>query len=101
MKVPLRIPVVSPVWFWDTDPKKINYTVNADEVIVRIFNYGTDVEVKEIIKCYGADYVSKILINETNIHGPAFERGMSILNIPPQNFKCYGKKLFRSNYWKI
>ena len=39
--------------FWDTKIEKINWIRNKKWVIKRVFEYGNDLEIKEIIHFYG------------------------------------------------
>lgn len=49
------------VYFWDTDMSKIDWRGNARSVVKRIFEYGDDRAVKEIIRFYGRNTVKLIL----------------------------------------
>jgi plasmid maintenance system antidote protein VapI len=52
--------------FWDTDINQINWRKNAKWVVQRVFEYGNDTEIQEIIRFYGKIKVKEILdsINE-------------------------------------
>jgi hypothetical protein len=46
--------------FWDTKIEKINWIRNKKWVIKRVFEYGNDLEIKEIIHFYGKNYTGYI-----------------------------------------
>lgn len=46
--------------FWDTKVDKINWIRNKKWVIKRVFEYGNEQEIKEIIRFYGKDVIKKI-----------------------------------------
>ena len=65
--------------FWDCDLNLIDWQKNSSAVILRIFERGNDNEIKEIIRFYGEDLISKTLnenpsrlptvkINAANFH---------------------------------
>ena len=49
------------VLFWDTDIEKIDWQKYKNYVINRVFERGTEKEIKEIISFYGEDTVREIL----------------------------------------
>lgn len=52
-----------PVLFWDTEPEKINWMLQKQAVINRVFERGNDEEKNEILRFYGPDEVNKVLNN--------------------------------------
>jgi len=52
---------LSKALFWDTRIEKINWVKNKAWVIKRVFEYGNDPEIKEIIRFYGKDTVKSTL----------------------------------------
>jgi len=53
-----------PVLFWDTEPEKINWMLQKQAVINRVFERGNEEEKNEILRFYGPDEVNKVL-NDT------------------------------------
>ena len=53
--------ILSKALFWDTRIEKINWTRNKAWVIKRTFEYGNELEIKEIIRFYGVDTIKTIL----------------------------------------
>jgi hypothetical protein len=49
--------------FWDTEPEKINWVLQKQAVINRVFERGNEQEKKEILRFYGQDDVNKALID--------------------------------------
>jgi plasmid maintenance system antidote protein VapI len=47
--------------FWDTIIEKINWIRNANYIIQRVFEYGNEPEIEEIIRFYGREKVQKAL----------------------------------------
>jgi len=47
--------------FWDTKIEKINWIRSAFYIIKRVFEYGNEMEIKEIMKFYGREKVSETL----------------------------------------
>ena len=52
-----------PVLFWDTELQKINWILQKQAVIDRVFERGNEEEKNEILRFYGDDEVNKV-INE-------------------------------------
>jgi plasmid maintenance system antidote protein VapI len=57
-----------PVVFWDTDMGLINWDKNKKSVIYRVFERGNEHEIKEIIRFYGKETVSNILVEKASMH---------------------------------
>jgi len=51
------------VLFWDTELKKINWILQKEAVIKRVFERGNDDEKNEIIRFYGINTVDKVIKN--------------------------------------
>ncbi len=49
--------------FWDTDLNTIDWQKNKHDIINRIFEYGTEEEIKEIIAFYGKEEIKAALDN--------------------------------------
>lgn len=49
--------------FWDTRIDKINWIRNKEWVIQRAFEYGNDIEIKEIIRFYGIETIKQVIPN--------------------------------------
>ena len=56
-----------PVVFWDTDIKTVDWEKNKPSVIRRIFERGNEKEINEIIRFYGKEDISAILIRTKNL----------------------------------
>jgi plasmid maintenance system antidote protein VapI len=52
---------IRPVLFWDTDINKIDWMKYKPSVIRRVFERGNEQEIKEIIRFYGKEDVSRII----------------------------------------
>ena len=52
--------------FWDTRIDKINWIRNKEWVIQRAFEYGNDIEIKEIIRFYGIETIKQVIPNIKN-----------------------------------
>ena len=49
--------------FWDTHIEKINWIANKNWVIQRVFEYGNEIEIKELIAFYGKEIVKNEIKN--------------------------------------
>ena len=49
--------------FWDVDPSKIDFKKNAQYVIERVLELGTDKEVKWLWKAYDKKLLKKVVTN--------------------------------------
>jgi len=47
--------------FWDSEMKKINWKRSAYHIIKRVFEYGNEIEIDEIVKFYGREKVTESL----------------------------------------
>lgn len=47
--------------FWDSDISKINWQASRRRIIQRVFEYGDEQTIKEIIRFYGRDIVNRVL----------------------------------------
>lgn len=54
--------------FWDTDISQINWSSNRKSVIRRVFEYGDEPAIKEIIRFYGKNEVNDTLNSITDSH---------------------------------
>ena len=52
--------------FWDLDIEKIDWNQHKNFVIRRIFGYGNENEIKEIIRFYGENDVAKVIDSCSN-----------------------------------
>jgi plasmid maintenance system antidote protein VapI len=66
--------------FWDTHIEKINWISNKNWVMQRVFEYGNELEIKEIIAFYGKEIVKTTI---KNIHSTWKK------DIRESNFKTY------------
>ena len=53
--------ILTKILFWDTDIDKIDWQKQKRAVILRVFERGTESEIKEIISFYGKELVKEIL----------------------------------------
>ncbi|MDE5876361.1 MAG: helix-turn-helix domain-containing protein [Muribaculaceae bacterium] len=53
-------------FFWDTDLSKMDWQQNAYSVVKRIFEYGDELAIKEIIHFYGTEKVRALLASITD-----------------------------------
>ena len=49
--------------FWDTNPKKIDATKNAEYVIERVLDFGKDEEVRWVQQFYDKSLIQKVISN--------------------------------------
>lgn len=52
---------IRPVLFWDTEPEKINWILQKEAVIKRVFERGNEEEKDEMIRFYGIDAVNEVI----------------------------------------
>lgn len=86
-------PLIDNKIFWDVNPNTIDFVKHADWVIARVFNYGNEQAINQIIEWYGNDKVGEVLIADRNLKAHAIERAVQVLGIPLNKFhapKKYG-----------
>lgn len=52
---------IRPVLFWDTSIEKIEWQLQKEAIIKRVFGYGNEEEKEEISRFYGADMITQVL----------------------------------------
>ena len=94
MKKAANIPSLSPRSFWDTDIKKIDYVKNSGSVILRVFEYGTWNDIREVLRLYGEKKVVKTLREAVYLHETTLHLACFIFNLNLTRFKCFTTKQY-------
>ena len=64
------------ILFWDTDFDKIDWQKNKRAIIKRIFERGSEAEIKEILNFYGLEIVRKEVANIKESYLPTFAKNV-------------------------
>ena len=83
---------LSPLAFWDTDMNKLDYEVQADYIIRKVFDYGSWEDVLEVTAYYGKEKVKEALVLAPYLKESTLYFSSLLLNIPRQKFKCYNTR---------
>ena len=54
--------------FWDVDPKTIDSKKNAEYIIERILDFGTDAEIKWMRRHYNYSLIAKVVRHSRVLH---------------------------------
>ncbi len=65
------------ILFWDTDFDKIDWQKNKRAIIKRIFERGSEIEIKEILNFYGLEIVQKEIANIKESYLPTFVQNVN------------------------
>jgi len=88
--------------FWDVDFEKLMQEIdNYPEFIIRkVFEHGTFDDVINVVKYYGTQKSSEIMINSLYLSEKTLHFASAFFKIEKTNFKCYTNKQQRHFYSK-
>ena len=85
--------------FWDVDFASLEAEKNSLFIIQRIFEYGLWDEIWAIIRFYGEKRVAQEIVKASWLSQKTIAFCCVLLELKPQNFKCYTKKLSNQEHW--
>jgi addiction module HigA family antidote len=91
--------IISRVLFWDTDIDKIDWQKHKRDVIRRVFERGSDAEIKEIIAFYGEKTVEEALHSGPQCLPSLIENAKQYLGIDVDKKQC--RTFIRTQYQAI
>ena len=89
---------LSPRIFWDMDINTLDLKKNQNEIIERVYVYGTDNDEKLIWSIYSYNEIKKSVMNSDSLNDTTITYLSKVFNIKEKKFKCYKKKLSHLNY---
>lgn len=90
---------LSPKYFWDINPGRLDAIGSKRLIINRVFTLGTAKEIMLIINYYGAKEVGEVLKNENYIDPKTLNFVSRLLNVPLKAFKCYSRQQLNQPLW--
>ena len=88
----------TPRIFWDINITTLDLKNNKDEIIERVYVYGTDNDENLIWSIYSYNEIKKSVINSDILNDTTITYLSKVFNIKEKRFKCYKKKLSHLNY---
>ena len=89
---------LTPRIFWDVNIAALDLINNKDEIIERVYVYGTDNDEKLIWSIYSYNDIKNSVINSEILNDTTITYLSKLFNIKEKRFKCYKKKLSHLNY---
>jgi hypothetical protein len=75
--------------FWDTDESKLDFEVNARQIIARVAERGRREDWLEILRYYGEDRLRAEAIQIRSLEPKSLAYLSVVLNTPIESFRCY------------
>ncbi len=86
--------------FWEYDYEQMDWQKNAEIVVERVIERGTQEEWEEMINFYGRKKVVATLKNKTTyLTDKATKKVCDYFELKPEELKCYVKKQSRPQHW--
>ena len=85
-------PNLSKQAFWDVDFDNLDYQNKSNFIIGRVFEYGTLMDLKEILRCYGMEKSKQAIISARFLKKNAINTASLIFNIPRTSIPCFNTK---------
>ena len=90
---------ISPKYFWDIDPGKLDADGSKRLIIDRVFTMGTAKEIMLVLNYYGPKEVGEELKKRNYIDPKTLNFVSRLLNIPLIAFKCYSRQRLNQPLW--
>ena len=91
---PAEIIHLSKQAFWDVDMDKLDYDVQANAIIRRVFDHGSWEDILEVIAYYGKAKVITALTSAPYLKEITIVFASKLFHIPYADFKCSTTKQF-------
>ena len=93
---PAEIIHLSKQAFWDVDMDKLDYEIQANAIIRRVFDNGSWEDILEVMVYYGKEKVLNALTSAPYLKEITIVFASKLFHIPYADFKCYPTKQFHS-----
>ena len=80
--------------FWDVDMEKLDYEIQANAIIRRVFDNGSWEDILEVIAYYGKEKVISALVSAHYLKEITIVFTSKLFHIPYADFKCSTTKQF-------
>ena len=90
---------ISPKYFWDVDPGRLDAEGSKRLIIDRVFTIGTAKEIMLVLNYYGSKEVGEVLKKQNYIDPKTLNFVSRLLNIPLKAFKCYSRQQLNPPLW--
>ena len=80
--------------FWDVDMEKLDYEIQANAIIRRVFDNGSWEDILEVIAYYGKEKVISALVSAPYLKEITIVFASKLFHIPYADFKCSTTKQF-------
>jgi len=90
---------ISPIYFWDIDPLRLDAEGSKRLIIDRVFKMGTAKEIMLILNYYGEEEVGEVLKKQNYIDPKTLNFVSRLLHIPLKAFKCYSRQRLNRPLW--
>jgi hypothetical protein len=90
---------ISPKYFWDIDPGRLDADGSKRLIIDRVFTMGTAKEIMLVLNYYGEKEVGEVLKKQNYIDPKTLNFISRLLNIPLKEFKCYSRQRLNQPLW--
>jgi len=94
MADPSEIIHLSKQAFWDVDMDKLDYEIQANAIIRRVFDHGSWEDILEVIVYYGKEKVITALTSAPYLKEITIVFASKLFHIPYADFKCSTTKQF-------
>lgn len=82
-------PHLSKSAFWDIDLGKLDLDRYADFAIIRVFERGTEQDIREIIRYFGQSRIIDTLTHATTLQPRAVAVAQKLFGLSPNQFSCF------------
>ena len=93
---PAEIIHLSKQAFWDVDMDKLDYEIQANAIIRRVFDNGSWEDILEVMVYYGKEKVLNALTSAPYLKEITIVFASKLFHIPYADFKCSTTKQFHS-----
>jgi len=90
---------LSPQYFWDVDPAKLNDVDSKRLIIERTINFGSLKEIHELIQHYGKKEVVKMIRKISYLDPKTLNFISRLFEIPLSSFRCHTRKSLKPPRW--
>lgn len=91
---PAEIIHLSKQAFWDVDMDKLDYEIQANAIIRRVFDHGSWEDILEVVVYYGKEKVTTALTSAPYLKEITIVFASKLFHIPYADFKCSTTKQF-------
>ncbi len=85
-------PVLSPWLFWDSDPELLDFKIEKDKVIRRVFDLGLIEDVTEVLWFYNDEEIIEVLTKAAYLPQNALLLVQTLFDLQSKDFACYDSK---------